>query len=294
MTQRSGFIALAGRPNAGKSTLTNRLVGEKVTIVSVRPQTTRRAVRGVVTDRESQLVLTDLPGVQRPLDALTSRMQRRVERELGETDAVLFVVNAHEGVGAGDRFIAGLLRKANVPVVAAVNKIDRVSAPTLVRVLGATGALQIADEIVPVSARTGEGIADLLAQLVDRVPEGPFLFPEDSVSDQPLAVHLAELVREQVLARTRQELPHAVEVEVEELTVRRDGMTIIRATIFVEAESQKGIVVGRAGKMIGAVGTAARAEIEQLVDGPVHLDLRVRVRRGWRGDEALLDRLGID
>jgi len=294
MTQRSGFIALAGRPNAGKSTLTNRLVGEKVTIVSVRPQTTRRAVRGVVTDRESQLVLTDLPGVQRPLDALTSRMQRRVERELAETDAVLFVVNAHEGVGAGDRFIAGLLRKANVPVVAAVNKIDRVSAPTLVRVLGATGALQIADEIVPVSARTGEGIVDLLAQLVDRVPEGPFLFPEDSVSDQPLAIHLAELVREQVLARTRQELPHAVEVEVEELTVRRDGMTIIRATIFVEAESQKGIVVGRAGKMIGAVGTAARAEIEQLVDGPVHLDLRVRVRRGWRGDEALLDRLGID
>jgi len=161
-------------------------------------------------------------------------------------------------------------------------------------VLGATGALQIADEIVPVSARTGEGIVDLLAQLVDRVPEGPFLFPEDSVSDQPLAIHLAELVREQVLARTRQELPHAVEVEVEELTVRRDGMTIIRATIFVEAESQKGIVVGRAGKMIGAVGTAARAEIEQLVDGPVHLDLRVRVRRGWRGDEALLDRLGID
>jgi len=294
MTQRSGFIALAGRPNAGKSTLTNRLVGEKVTIVSVRPQTTRRAVRGVVTDKESQLVLTDLPGVQRPLDALTSRMQRRVERELAETDAVLFVVNAHEGVGAGDRFIAGLLRKANVPVVAAVNKIDRVSAPTLVRVLGATGALQIADEIVPVSARTGEGIVDLLAQLVDRVPEGPFLFPEDSVSDQPLAIHLAELVREQVLARTRQELPHAVEVEVEELTVRRDGMTIIRATIFVEAESQKGIVVGRAGKMIGAVGTAARAEIEQLVDGPVHLDLRVRVRRGWRGDEALLDRLGID
>ncbi|MCX6390619.1 MAG: GTPase Era [Solirubrobacterales bacterium] len=294
MTKRSGFIALAGRPNAGKSTLTNRLVGEKVTIVSVRPQTTRRAVRGVVTDKESQLVLTDLPGVQRPLDALTSRMQRRVERELGETDAVLFVVNAHEGVGAGDRFIAGLLRKANVPVVAAVNKIDRVSAPTLVRVLGAIGALQIADEIVPVSARTGEGIADLLAQLVDRVPEGPFLFPEDSVSDQPLAIHLAELVREQVLARTRQELPHAVEVEVEELTVRRDGMTIIRATIFVEAESQKGIVVGRAGKMIGAVGTAARAEIEQLVDGPVHLDLRVRVRRGWRGDEALLDRLGID
>ena len=291
---KSGFIALAGRPNAGKSTLTNQLVGEKVAIVSDRPQTTRRAIRGIATTDEWQLVLTDLPGVQRPRDALTTRMQRRVQRELGETDVVLFVINGIEGVGPGDRFIASLLEKAKVPVIAAVNKSDKVSHAQMLEVLTATDALGVADAIVPISARKGSGLEPLIEELVKHLPEGPFMFPADERSDQPLNIELAELVREQILRRTREEVPHAVEVQVEELSQKADGLIICRAVVFVEAESQKGIIVGKGGRMIKAVGIAARKEIESLTGEKCHLELSVRVRRDWRGDEGLLDRLGFD
>ena len=291
---KCGFVALAGRPNAGKSTLTNLLVGEKVAIVSDRPQTTRRAIRGVVTTDERQLILTDLPGVQRPRDELTTRMQRRVERELGDTDVVLLVINGIEGVGAGDRFIASLLAKAKAPVIAAVNKVDKVSHSQMLEVLTATEALGVADSIVPISARKGSGIEQLLVELTAHLPEGPFLFPVDERSDQPLDVEFAELVREQILRRTREEVPHAVEVQVEEIQTRRDGLLTVRAVIFVEAESQKGIIVGRGGRMVKAVGTAARKEIQSLTGDRCHLELSVRVRKDWRGDERLLDRLGIN
>ncbi|CAB4859996.1 MAG: GTPase Era [Actinomycetes bacterium] len=291
---KCGFVALAGRPNAGKSTLTNLLVGEKVAIVSDRPQTTRRAIRGVVTTDDRQLILTDLPGVQRPRDALTTRMQRRVERELGDTDVVLLVINGIEGVGPGDRFIASLLKKAKAPVIAAVNKVDKVSHSQMLEVLTATEALGVADAIVPISARKGTGIEQLLIELTAHMPEGPFLFPIDERSDQPLDVELAELVREQILRRTREEVPHAVEVQVEEIQTRRDGLLTVRAVIFVEAESQKGIIVGRGGRMVKAVGTAARKEIQSLTGNRCHLELSVRVRKDWRGDERLLDRLGIN
>ncbi|MCX6393449.1 MAG: GTPase Era [Solirubrobacterales bacterium] len=291
---KCGFVALAGRPNAGKSTLTNLLVGEKVAIVSDRPQTTRRAIRGVVTTDERQLILTDLPGVQRPRDELTTRMQRRVERELGDTDVVLLVINGIEGVGAGDRFIASLLAKAKAPVIAAVNKVDKVSHSQMLEVLTATEALGVADSIVPISARKGSGIEQLLIELTAHLPEGPFLFPIDERSDQPLDVEFAELVREQILRRTREEVPHAVEVQVEEIQTRRDGLLTVRAVIFVEAESQKGIIVGRGGRMVKAVGTAARKEIQSLTGNRCHLELSVRVRKDWRGDERLLDRLGIN
>lgn len=291
---RSGFVALAGRPNAGKSTITNHLVGQKVTIVSNRPQTTRRAIRGVVTREDAQLVMTDLPGVQRPLDRLTGRMQRRVERELTETDAVLLVLNGYEGVGPGDRFIASLLRDRGAPVVAAVNKIDRMGPASLAEVLSQVGGLDLARAIVPVSARTGEGMTTLFAELAKLVPEGPLMFPPDATTDQALPVQIAELVREQVISRTRQELPHSVEVEIEEITTLPSGLTEVRALILVDSESQKGIVVGRGGQMIRNVGTAARKEIGTLLGGKVHLELRVRTRRGWREDDALLDRLGLD
>jgi GTPase len=289
----SGFVALAGRPNVGKSTLVNGMVGRKVAIVSDKPQTTRRAIRGVATSRDAQLVLVDLPGVQRPRDALTERMQRRVESELADSDAALFVVSGEEGIGPGDRWIAGLLREGGVPVVLAVNKIDRIDRAHTVQALTEAATLDVADEIFPVSARTGRGVPELRDHLESLMPEGEFLFPPDERSDQPLEVLLAELVREQVLRRTFQEVPHAVEVVVDELEERGEVM-VVRALVWVEAESQKGILIGAGGRMIRAVGTAARRELERELGGRVHLDLSVRVRRGWRADEALLDRLGIE
>jgi GTP-binding protein Era len=287
-------VALAGRPNVGKSTLVNGIVGSKVAIVSDKPQTTRRAIRGVASSPDAQIVLVDLPGVQRPRDALTERMQRRVEAELSESDAALFVVNGEEGVGPGDRWIAGALRGAELPVVLAVNKVDRLDRPRTVEVLAAADELDIAEDIFPVSARTGRGVAELREHLAGLMPEGPFLFPPDERSDQPRDVLLAELVREQVLRRTFQEIPHAVEVIIDEIEEHDDGLTVVRAFIWVETESQKGILIGAGGRMIKAVGTAARRELERELGARVHLDLSVRVRRGWRADEALLDRLGIE
>jgi len=295
MSTRSGFVALAGRPNVGKSTLVNAMVGHKVAIVSDKPQTTRRAIRGVVTaPGRFQLVLTDLPGVQRPRDALTERMQRRVESELHEADAALFVVNGEQGVGGpGDRFIAEALESAPVPVVVAVNKVDRLDRPRSVLALQAAADLGLPDaDVFPVSARTGRGVGPLVEHLAGLLPEGPFYFPPEEVSDQPEHVLLAELVREQVLHRTRQEVPHAVEVQVEELS-ELDDLVVVRAFLWVETESQKGILIGARGSMIKAIGTAARRELERELRKRVHLDLSVRVRRSWRGDDALLDRLGI-
>jgi GTPase len=290
---KSGFVALAGRPNVGKSTLVNGMVGRKVAIVSDKPQTTRRAIRGVATTEDTQVVLVDLPGVQRPRDALTERMQRRVEAELGESDAALFVISGEEGVGPGDRWIAGVLGASDVPVVLAVNKVDRLDRPRTVQVLADAAELDVAEEIFPISARTGRGVTELRNHLATLMPEGDFLFPPDERSDQPLDVLLAELVREQVLRRTFQEVPHAVEVVVDELEDRGE-LTVVRALVWVEAESQKGILIGAGGRMIKSVGTAARRELERELGTRVHLDLSVRVRRGWRADEALLDRLGIE
>jgi len=294
LSTRSGFVALAGRPNVGKSTLVNAMVGRKVAIVSDKPQTTRRAIRGVATRDDVQIVLTDLPGVQRPRDELTRRMQHRVEQELAEADAALFVVNADQGVGGpGDVWIAEALRGARVPIVIAVNKVDRTSNPRTVAALAAAAELGRDDaEVYPVSARTGWGVEALVDHLASLLPAGPFYFPPEEVSDQPESVLLAELVREQVLARTRQEVPHSVEVQVEEVE-ERAGAFVVRALLWVETESQKGIVIGSGGRMIKSIGMAARREIERELGAKVHLDLSVRVRRSWRADDALLDRLGI-
>ena len=291
---RSGFVALAGRPNAGKSTLVNRIVGGKVAIVSDKPQTTRREIRGIATGPDWQLVLVDLPGVQRPRDPLTERMQRRVESVLADSDAVLFVLNGEQQIGPGDRFIAAAIAKVGVPAVTALNKVDRLDRPRTVTALDAAARLGVDGEIFPISARSGAGVDPLVEQLVGLLPEGPFLYPPEEQSDQPEQVRIAELVREQVLLRTREELPHAVEVEIDELEEREDGLLVVRARVWAETESQKGILVGAGGRMVKAVGTAARKEIEQLLDRRVHLELHVRVRKGWRRDEALLDRLGIE
>jgi GTP-binding protein Era len=291
---RSGFIALAGRPNVGKSTLANAIVGAKVAIVSDKPQTTRRAIRGVASGADWQLVLVDLPGVQRPRDALTERMQRRVESELTDADGCLLVVNAEQGIGPGDRFIAGLVRPAAISVVIAVNKVDRADQARIAATLHDAEELDVADEIFPVSARTGSGVAELVDQLVSLLPSGPFYFGPDQRSDQSESVLLAELIREQVLARTREEVPHAVEVELEAIEQVRDDLVRVEAVVLVETDSQKGILIGARGRMIKDIGIGARQAIERQLGNHVHLQLSVRVRRHWRGDERLLDRLGIE
>jgi GTP-binding protein Era len=291
---RSGFVALAGRPNAGKSTLVNRIVGGKVAIVSDKPQTTRREIRGVATGHDWQLVLVDLPGVQRPRDALTERMQRQVERSLADADAALFVLNGEQQIGPGDRFIAEALKRSGVPVVTVLNKVDRLDTQRTVKALADAAELGVPGELYPISARTGDGVGDVVQELVPLMPEGPFLYPPEEESDQSLELRLAELVREQVLLRTREELPHAVEVEIDEIEEREDGLMVVRARVWAETESQKGILVGSGGRMVRAVGTAARKEIEAALGHRIHLELQVRVRKGWRRDEGLLDRLGIE
>jgi len=291
---RSGFVAVAGRPNAGKSTLVNRLVGDKIAIVSDKPQTTRRETRGIVTGEDWQLVLVDLPGVQRPRDAMTERMQRRVEAALRDADAVLFLLNGEQAVGAGDRYIARAIRRVGLPAVTALNKVDRLSRARTLEALTRAAELNVSGELYPISARTGSGVPELTEALRGFLPEGPLLYPPEARTDLSEEVRLAEIVREQVLLRTRAELPHAVEVQLADVYERDDGLLVIQALAWVEGESQKAILIGARGRMVKAIGSAARRELEALLDRHVHLELRVAVRRGWRGDESLLDRVGID
>lgn len=295
---RSGFIGLAGRPNVGKSTLVNAIVGSRVAIVSMRPQTTRRAIRGIHTDTEArrQLVLVDLPGVQRPRDVLTERMQKRVERELADSDLALIVINGEEGVGPGDRFIARALlgTRTKLPTICAVNKVDRLGPNQLVPVLAAAAELEGVDEVFPVSARSGEGLDPLVERLSELVPEGPYMYPPQDHSDQSSELLLAELIREQVLNRTREEIPHSVEVAVKDVAKREDGLVTVAAEIWAETESQKGILIGKGGTKVSEIGTAARRSLETELGARVHLDLKVRVRDHWRRDDDLLDRLGIE
>jgi GTP-binding protein Era len=289
----AGFVALAGRPNVGKSTFVNAVVGEKVAIVSDRPQTTRRAIRGIHERGDCQIVLVDLPGVQRPRDVLTARMAKRVQQELDGSDAVLLMLNAQQGVGPGDRFIASSLASADTPATIAVNKVDRLARAPLMAVLEQAAELVPDAEVFPISARRGSGIEELVAHLVALMPEGPFMFASGESSDQSSELLVAELIREAAIRRTFQELPHAVEVVVEELEHPREGLVRVRALIWVESDSQKGILICAHGRMIKAIGTAARRECERALGAQVHMELSVRVRRDWRADESLLDRLGI-
>jgi len=291
---RSGFVALAGRPNAGKSTLVNAIVGGKVAIVSDKPQTTRREIRGIATGDDWQLVLVDLPGVQRPRDPLTERMQGQVERSLADADAVLLVLGGDQRVGPGDRFIARAIRNVGLPAATVLNKVDLLDEGRTLAGLAAAADLGMEGEVFPVSARRGTGVPELVEHLVRLLPEGPFLYPPDERSDLPERVRLAELIREQTLLRTREEVPHSVEVEIDELEERDDGSLLVHARIWAETESQKGILIGAGGRMVKAIGTAARRELDREAGRRVHLDLTVRVRKGWRRDEGLLDRLGID
>ena len=295
---RSGFVGLAGRPNVGKSTLVNQIVGSRVAIVSMRPQTTRRAIRGIHTDVDGgrQLVLVDLPGVQRPRDVLTERMQKRVERELADSDLALIVINGEEGVGPGDRFIARALlgAGAKLPTICAVNKADLLGPNEMVPVLAAAAELEGVDEVFPISARSGEGVDILVERMAELMPEGHYLYPPEDHSDQSSELLLAELIREQVLNRTRDEIPHSVEVKVKEVDEREDGLVTVNAEVWAETESQKRILIGKGGAKVGEIGMGARRSLEAELGAKVHLDLKIRVRSHWRRDEDLLDRLGIE
>ena len=285
---RSGFVAVAGRPNVGKSTLVNALCGGKVAIVSDKPQTTRRRIFGIANGEDYQLVLADLPGFQRPRDPLTEHMQRTVDASFEDVDAVLFVVDARDRIGAGDRFIAGRVFGLGVPVVIAVNKVDRLKPGHIASQMQTAAELGEFHALHPVSAKTGDGVAELHEELVDLLPEGPLYYPRDQRTDLSAEAQIAELVREKALRLTREEVPHAITVEVEEL-----GEKVVRAFLLVETESQKQILVGKRGSMVRRIGTEARPEIETLLGRAVFLDLQVKVRPRWRRDEAMLERLGI-
>jgi GTP-binding protein Era len=299
---RSGFVTLVGRPNVGKSTLLNQLVGSKVAIVSDRPQTTRTAIRGVRTTPDDQIVFVDTPGIHKPRTPLGERTNERAVATLGEVDVVCLLVEADAPIGAGDRFVAGLVHQVPTPKLLVVNKIDRAGKPAIVEHL-ATAARDLGDfdAYLPLSARTGDGIAALLGEIESRLPEGPRYYPEGTVTDQPETFVAAELVREKLLAIARDELPHSISVSVEELEDTpdadagaddRDAILRLRADISVERDSQKGIVIGRGGRVLKDAGTAARQELEALLGVRVYLETRVRVERDWQRRAHALDRLG--
>ena len=285
---KSGFVAVAGRPNVGKSTLVNALAGGKVAIVSDKPQTTRRRIAGVVNGDGYQLVLVDLPGFQRPLDPMTERMQRTVDQAFEDVDAVLFVLSARDRIGAGDRFIANRVFSLGVPVVIALNKVDRLKPGHVATQMDTASKLGDFHALHPVSAKTGDGIPELREELVELLPEGPAYFPPDQQSDLSAEEQVGELIREKALALTREEVPHAISVEVEEVDEK-----VVRASLYVETDSQKQIVVGKGGSVVKEIGVRARPEIEHLLRHQVFLDLQVKVKPKWRRDERLLERLGI-
>jgi GTP-binding protein Era len=285
---RSGFVAAAGRPNVGKSTLVNALAGGKVAITSDKPQTTRRRIFGIANGDDYQLVLADLPGFQRPRDALTEHMQRTVDSSFEDIDAVLLVLDARDRIGAGDRFIAKRVFSAGVPVVIALNKVDRLKPGHIATQMATASRLGDFHALHPVSAKTGDGVDELRGELVGLLPEGPQYFPPEQRTDLSIEDQIAELVREKALQLTRDEVPHSITVEVEEL-----GERVVRVSVYVETESQKQILVGKGGSMVREIGTRARPEVEALVGHSVFLDVQVKVRPKWRRDERLLERLGL-
>lgn len=294
---RAGIVPVVGRPNVGKSTLVNALVGAKVAITSSRPQTTRNVIRGVVTrldDRRPsfQLVLLDTPGVHRPRTELGTRLNRLVTATLSDADVIAFVLDATQPIGPGDRLIAGRLREAGTETVVLVNKVDRARPAQVAAQLALAGEWYFG-AYVPISALTGRHLDVALEELADRVPEGPALFPADAVTDQSEEALVAEIIREKFLERLRQELPHSLTVVVDEMEGTAGDLVVVRGRAVVERPSQRGIVIGKGGALLQAAGTEARAELEQLLGVRVHLDLRVVVEPDWQRQPQALDRLGF-
>ncbi len=288
----SGFVPVVGRPNVGKSTLVNSLVGEKVAITSARPQTTRNTIRGVLTTSEAQLVFVDTPGLHKPRTALGARLNTLVDGSIAEADAILFVLDATQRIGPGDRRIAERLLKAGAPVVVVVNKVDAASQEQTIVQLDEAGEWDF-EAYVPISALKDDGLDRVVRELIALLPDGPFFFPPEMHTDQPDQFLAAELVREKYLSRLREELPHSVAVVVGDIETRDDGVVVVPAIVYVERESQKGIVIGKGGELAKAVGSEARPELERLFGAKVFLDLRVKVEKDWQRLDHALDRLGF-
>jgi GTP-binding protein Era len=286
---KSGFVAVAGRPNVGKSTLVNALAGAKVAIVSDKPHTTRHRIRGVFTQADAQLVLVDLPGWQKPIDMLTERMQGRVEEAIADdVDVVLLVVSARERIGAGDRYVARSVFSLGIPIVIVVNKVDRLKAGHIATQMKTAATLGDFHALHPVSAKTGDGLDELRSDLISLLPDGPFYFPPETDTDMPLEARIAELVREQALRLTREEVPHAVTAEVVEIDEKR-----VHVRVYTETESQKQILIGKGGTMVREIGRWARPGIEELVGHRIYLQLQVKASPKWRRNETMLERLGL-
>jgi GTP-binding protein Era len=289
---RSGFVSIVGRPNVGKSTLLNAFVGRKVAITSEVPQTTRNAIRGVLTGDAWQVVFVDTPGLHKPRTLLGEQLNEVVRGTLRDVDAIVFMLDARQPVGTGDRFVAAEVLGSGTPALCAVNKMDAVPHADLVRQLAAAQALGTWKEIIPISAKTGRNVPELQELLVGLLPEGPKYYPDDAWTDQPRDLLLAEIVREKALELTREEVPHSIAVVIDEVAERADGLVQIDATVFVERESQKGIVIGKGGEMLKTIGTRARRELERLLGAKVFLRLHVKVAKEWQRDPKILQRLG--
>ena len=291
---KSGFVAVIGRPNVGKSTLINALIGQKIAIMSDKPQTTRSRILCILTEEDAQIILLDTPGVHRPKHKLGDYMAKATEGALHGVDVVVFVVDATEKMGAGEQYILKQLANIRVPVLLAVNKVDCIPRQQVLPILAHYAKAYDFAGIVPISARDGENLDGLLAEIKAHLPVGPQYYPPDMVTDQPERLIVAELVREKVLELTRDEIPHAVAVDIEEMTTRPKGDVYIRAVIYVERESQKGIVIGARGALLRSIGERARADVETLLGAKVYLDLWVKTRRDWRNRANALREFGFD
>ncbi|MEK3788239.1 MULTISPECIES: GTPase Era [Paenibacillus] len=290
---KSGFVAIVGRPNVGKSTLMNHVIGQKIAIMSDKPQTTRNKIHGVYTTENSQVVFLDTPGIHKRQSKLGDYMNQTAFNTLGEVEAVLFLVDAAEGMGGGDRFIAEQLKKVNTPVILVLNKIDRIEPEALLPLIEEYRKLYDFSEIVPVSAKLGNNVDRLLEQIARYLPEGPQYYPDDQVTDHPEQFVIAELVREKILHMTREEIPHSIAVIIEDMRKQDNGIVQISAVIYVERDSQKGIIIGKQGAMLKEVGKQARKDIENLLGSKIFLELWVKVKKDWRNQERVLRDLGF-
>lgn len=292
---KSGFVTIIGRPNVGKSTLLNKVIGQKIAIMSDKPQTTRNKIQAVYTTDESQVIFIDTPGIHKPKHKLGDFMTRTAQQTLNEVDLILFVINAEEGYGRGDQFIIDRLQNVKNPVFLVINKIDKVHPDQLLPLIDMyRNKLDVA-EVVPISALNGNNVDTLLEQIVSYMEEGPQFYPEDQVTDHPERFITAELIREKVLHLTREEIPHSVAVIIEEMKEREEkNVVFVNATIIVERSSQKGIIIGKQGKMLKEVGKRARADIETLLGSRVFLELYVKVQNDWRNRQKQLTEFGFN
>lgn len=291
---RSGFVTLVGRPNVGKSTLLNKIVGQKIAIMSDKPQTTRNKIQGVFTHQDYQIIFIDTPGIHKPKHKLGEYMVKQAQSALGEVDCILYIYDISQEFGSGEEYILQLLEEVQTPVILVINKIDLVSKEALLPFIQQMIERFSFAEIVPVSAVTGENIERLLDVIQQYLPVGPQYYPEEMVTDQPEQFIMAEIIREKVLQLTREEIPHSVAVKIENLIKRSEDLVYVGAVIYLERDSQKGIVIGKQGRMLKQIGQLSRQEIENLLGGRIFLDLRVKVKPGWRRREEELRSLGYD